>query len=423
MSNKVHTYVRLKPIKDKSKQLMWEIPSPTVLLSISDNKHYSFDKVFGMNCITQKIFNEAFMPIITKVIQGENLSVLAFGLKNSGKTFTISGTKVYPGILPLAIDFLFDYISSNTGEYLISCSYTELYRDTIFDLISGEVIEITSSKNQRKEICISAKQIKNIMNIGNTRKHENSHSIFTIVVESLGHKLSVSSLSFFDMASLDCLEAAKSTESIKAMILQNKPNWKIEKFIAPILNSHLVVLATISADSDNLYFTSLFRFMERLRCVDIQLQQVRSSFMLIELKQRLELLRNEIKENPDNECLVAEYESLESMIIISGDSSRMSFEESIAQESAIKNIEHVDIKLNNRVNENQHMFDFDIIKDPAVGLPHDEWLRLIIDQDSKIGNLRASLTSANNENFTLKGDLERLKLELNGLKYKIFSGL
>lgn len=207
------------------------------------------------------------------------------------------------------------------------------------------------------------------------------------------------------------------------MILQNKPKGKIEKYVAPILNSQLVVLATIPADSDNLYFIPLFRFMERLRCVDIQLHQVRSNSTLIEIKQRLELLKNEIKESPDNECLIAEYESLESMIIISGDSSRMSFEGSIAQESAIKNIEHVDIKLSHRANENQHMFDFDIIKDPAVGLPHDEWLRLIIDQDSKIGSLRANLTSANDENFTLKGDLERLKLELNDLKYKILSSL
>lgn len=177
MFNKVHTYVRLKPIKDKAKQLMWEIPSPTVLLSVCDNKHYGFDKAFGVNCLTQKIFNEAVVPIIMKVMRGEKLSVLAFGLKNSGKSFTISGTKVYPGILPLAIDFLFEYISGNAGEYLISCSYTELYRDTIFDLISGEVTEITSSQNQRKEICTSAKQLKNIMNIGNTRKHENSHSM------------------------------------------------------------------------------------------------------------------------------------------------------------------------------------------------------------------------------------------------------
>ena len=140
--NKIYTCARLKFNNEKDKTNVWEIASPSVLLNIENQKHFSFDKVFGVNSPTIKLFNEMVYPLTLDTLQGNTLSVLAYGGKGSGKTFTIHGSKLYPGIIPLLIDSLFQYINSNSGQYLIKCSYIEIYKDVINNLFTNTKSEV-----------------------------------------------------------------------------------------------------------------------------------------------------------------------------------------------------------------------------------------------------------------------------------------
>lgn len=140
MPNRLQICARLKrPSRDTDS--IWEAESPCVLLNRSEQKHYIFDKVFGINSSSYKIFQEIVSPVLTKSVHND-LTVLAYGAKGSGKTFTIEGTKLYPGLIPLILDFLFNYVSNNTGEYLIKCSYIELYKDLVYNLITGTISEV-----------------------------------------------------------------------------------------------------------------------------------------------------------------------------------------------------------------------------------------------------------------------------------------
>jgi hypothetical protein len=114
---------------------------------------------------------------VKSALEGNDLSIIAAGPKLSGKTFTIAGTKVYPGLISLSVDFIFDYISSNSGEFLISCSYLEVYKENILDLISGQFVEDANDQNIHKEICLSPKHVKYVLTAGNEKKHEDCHSM------------------------------------------------------------------------------------------------------------------------------------------------------------------------------------------------------------------------------------------------------
>ncbi|KZP13669.1 kinesin-domain-containing protein [Athelia psychrophila] len=56
----------------------------------------------------------------------------------SGKTFTLSGDPDDPGIIPRAMRDVFAYIRATLDrEYLLRCSYLEIYNEAIHDLLSA----------------------------------------------------------------------------------------------------------------------------------------------------------------------------------------------------------------------------------------------------------------------------------------------
>lgn len=56
------------------------------------------------------------MPLIHDVLHGENALIFAYGVTNSGKTFSIMGTKQNPGILPRTLDVIFNSIEDYKSE-------------------------------------------------------------------------------------------------------------------------------------------------------------------------------------------------------------------------------------------------------------------------------------------------------------------
>lgn len=174
MSN-IQTLIRLRPSINKSHSSLWDVLSPSVLYSLSENKHHMFTSIHGPKSSTVKLFTESLLPLLQSPFQNQDLAIVVTGPKSSGKSFSIFGSKVYPGLLTYTLDFIFDYISNNSGEYLISCSYIEIYKEKFFDLISGLIFEDADDAGIRKEICVKSKQVKRLISAGNKRKHEDCH--------------------------------------------------------------------------------------------------------------------------------------------------------------------------------------------------------------------------------------------------------
>jgi centromeric protein E len=116
-----------------------------------------------------------------------------------------SGDQDQPGIIPRSMKDVFAYIRRTpTREYLLRCSYLEIYNETIHDLLappgptsSSQPVQIIGNgilAPLREEVVTSLKGVKEALErgYGNRRtattdwneRSSRSHSVFRLVIES-----------------------------------------------------------------------------------------------------------------------------------------------------------------------------------------------------------------------------------------------
>ncbi|XP_067050248.1 kinesin-like protein KIF20B [Acropora muricata] len=71
---------------------------------------FSFSSVFDETTTQKKFFDQTTLPLVADFIHGQNCLVFTYGVTNSGKTYTIQGTPRDGGILPRALDVVFNSI-------------------------------------------------------------------------------------------------------------------------------------------------------------------------------------------------------------------------------------------------------------------------------------------------------------------------
>lgn len=77
---------------------------------------FKFTKIFDSESGQEDIFKETCRVPLTNFMHGGNCLVFAYGATNGGKTFTIQGSKNSPGIIPRAINLLFNSINGKVSE-------------------------------------------------------------------------------------------------------------------------------------------------------------------------------------------------------------------------------------------------------------------------------------------------------------------
>ena len=86
---------------------------------------YSFDRVFPPSTSQSVFFTTTTLPLVEKLLHGENGLLFAYGVTNSGKTYTISGGNSSGaedrGVLPRAMDVVFNSIAGLETEANVSC--------------------------------------------------------------------------------------------------------------------------------------------------------------------------------------------------------------------------------------------------------------------------------------------------------------
>lgn len=141
-------------------------------------------------------------------MEGYNAVIFAYGQTASGKTFTLSGDEEEPGIIPRAMRDVFGFIKRTPErEYLLRCSYLEIYNETIIDLLAPPMaakaspVQIQGGAGGdviltplREEVVTSLKGVKEVMRRGEgnrrtactdwNERSSRSHSVFRLVIES-----------------------------------------------------------------------------------------------------------------------------------------------------------------------------------------------------------------------------------------------
>jgi hypothetical protein len=182
----------------------------TNAVGAGDAKTFNFDAVYDADSSQRAIYEETAYPLVESVLTGYNGTIFAYGQTGCGKTHTMQGKAEPPelrGIIPNSFDHIFDHIkvasAAKRTEFLVRCSYLEIYNEEIRDLLSSDhlaKLELHEdpdrgvyAKDLTQVVVDSTRSIDKVMTDGNKYRttgatlmnetSSRSHSIFTIIIE------------------------------------------------------------------------------------------------------------------------------------------------------------------------------------------------------------------------------------------------
>ncbi|KAJ7250859.1 P-loop containing nucleoside triphosphate hydrolase protein [Mycena haematopus] len=207
--DKVMVSVRVRP-PAKSVPTAWSVIPGENTIHLSGTaapsaaNKFTFDNIHTMEP-TAPLYTTAARPHVHAFMSGYNAVVFAYGQTASGKTYTLSGNDEQPGIIPRAIRDIFAFIRATPSrEYLLRCSYLEIYNETIHDLLApgAKTIEIQGGgaggevvlSGLREEVVTSLASVREVLRRGEgnrrtastdwNERSSRSHSVFRVVCES-----------------------------------------------------------------------------------------------------------------------------------------------------------------------------------------------------------------------------------------------
>ena len=223
----VKVAIRVRPLNDREIQecakISVSIPDPYKSVSIdikSEQKCFTYDYVASEDVSQEEIFEAIGKPIALSCLAGYNGTIFAYGQTGAGKTFTILGASSDPsqeanfsqyqpkrGLLPRCFEYLFSSIKSEMDrsgkEYLIKCSYLEIYQEQINDLLDPNTQSLQLREDMKRGVYVeglieeavgTVAETYNLLRIGTLNRHvgstsmnkesSRSHSVFTLVIES-----------------------------------------------------------------------------------------------------------------------------------------------------------------------------------------------------------------------------------------------
>ena len=79
---------------------------------------YSFSKIFQPSCGQAKVFGEVVAPKVKDFLEGQNQLLFTYGATSAGKTYTIQGVPGDSGIMPRAVDVIFNTVGDRISPQL-----------------------------------------------------------------------------------------------------------------------------------------------------------------------------------------------------------------------------------------------------------------------------------------------------------------
>jgi len=101
-------------------------------------RRFEFNRVYGPSSTQEDVFRDT-EPLMTSVLDGFNVCVLAYGQSGSGKTFTMEGTVDEPGLTLRAVERLFELAAERRAqgyESNLTLGMIEIYNEGLRDLIA-----------------------------------------------------------------------------------------------------------------------------------------------------------------------------------------------------------------------------------------------------------------------------------------------
>ncbi|XP_063985687.1 uncharacterized protein LOC135166895 [Diachasmimorpha longicaudata] len=212
MSDNIKVAIKVRPLIKREERdnlpEQWAIDNNKITQFDVETKkrgetEYSFDYIFDQKSTNEDVFKATVLPVVEAAMRGFNGTIFAYGQTSSGKTYTMMGTQLEPGVIPLAVTAIFDYIMKDeTREFVLSVSYIELYNEKVNDLLdtTNQDLKLREENGEvkvdcKEEVTHSVEDILRAMKrgqknrrIGETHmndKSSRSHTIFRIMITSV----------------------------------------------------------------------------------------------------------------------------------------------------------------------------------------------------------------------------------------------
>mmetsp|Transcript_15812 Transcript_15812/g.50329 ORF Transcript_15812/g.50329 Transcript_15812/m.50329 type:complete len:472 (-) Transcript_15812:191-1606(-) len=233
----IRVYVRVRPREKNEERAIFEIEeNRTVRFSAKARLlSFSFDQVLGESATQQQTFELVASGLVESCMEGYNGSICVYGQTGAGKTFTMFGPTEHRllagstygwGLVQRSLEFFFaqqalaQQVSPGEQQYTLQCSFLEIYREQISDLLepSSTNLQLREDSNLGVYVEGLAKEDVGCLDhamqvlrrglqqrkVAATRMNERSsrsHAVFTVAVRRQADgAMATSSLSFVDLA-------------------------------------------------------------------------------------------------------------------------------------------------------------------------------------------------------------------------------
>jgi len=202
-------------------EIEWEPYGSNSVVNTRTKQSYNFDYVFGENTSTQAVYELVAQPLVKVIFQGLNASIFAYGQTCSGKTYTMRGNALHPGIIILAVREIFNLIRSQENcDFMVRVCFLEVYNETINDLLKPSNTNLDIREGAGREVYIEGLTEYSVRSedealhwlyygdhlrkTGSTQMNQESsrsHSIFRVTLEiQSDERTTISHLSLIDLA-------------------------------------------------------------------------------------------------------------------------------------------------------------------------------------------------------------------------------
>eukprot|EP00210_Caulerpa_lentillifera_P005746 g5493.t2 len=234
--------VRFRPLRDtereKGETSVWGVDEANnvgVILKGNFSPKYHYDTVFQQDKDNQFVYETVASEIVSTAMGGINGTIFAYGVTSSGKTHTMMGYNGEWGIVPKAIQHIFELIEQSPGnEYLLRLSMMEIYNEVLNDLFDPSRTNLKVRENKTKGVHVegltevvleSVEQALTLIETGNHNRRvsatlinnesSRSHTLCRISIEvndksGSGNGRTLSFLNLIDLAGSESARAAAS---------------------------------------------------------------------------------------------------------------------------------------------------------------------------------------------------------------------
>ncbi|XP_043695661.1 kinesin-like protein KIN-10C isoform X2 [Telopea speciosissima] len=106
----------------------------------SKKESFKLDYCYDQDEDVGQIFSREVRQLVSGIFRGLNASVLVYGAKGSGKTYTIQGSNEKPGLAPMALAEILSACEETGSSVTISCY--EVCLDHVYDLLEPKEVSV-----------------------------------------------------------------------------------------------------------------------------------------------------------------------------------------------------------------------------------------------------------------------------------------